>query len=107
MTEFGLVSADAQDSLGIGLVVNAHITVRIEKQTDLVTSEFPVRLAHDDVVGPGAEIRGRTRTIGYRFSPDEFTVQNGDYVLIGLNQLNVVASFTVNDFVVEHFAPQN
>ena len=107
LTEFGLVSADAEHSLRIGLVVNAHVTVRIEEESDLVTSEFPVRLAHDDVVGPGPEIRGRTGAIGYRFSPNELTVQNGDHVLVGLNHLNLVASFSVNDFVVEHFAPQN
>ncbi len=107
LTEFGLVSADAQHSLRIGLVVNAHVTVRVEEQPDLVTSKFPVRLAHDDVVGSSAEIRGRTGAIGYRFSPDEFTVQNGDHVLVGLNHLDLVAGFSVNHFVIEHFAPQN
>lgn len=107
LTEFGLVSADAQHSLRIGLVVDAHVTVRVEEEPDLVTSEFPVRLAHDDVVGASPEIRGRTGAIGHRFSPDEFTVQNGDHVFVGLNHLDLVARFSVNHLVVEHFAPQN
>ena len=107
LAEFGFVSADAQYSFCVHLIVHAHVAVGIEQQADLIPPEFPVRLAHDDVVGARAQIRCRAGTVGHRFRPDEFPAQNWYHVFVGLHDLHFVARFAVDDFVIKYFAPQH
>jgi hypothetical protein len=86
------------------VVVDSDVAVLIEVEAHFIPTKRTICRAHNDVLGAQSEIRAWAVQ---RLHPDEFPVQNGNHVLIGLDHLYFVSSFFVDNFVAENSATEN
>jgi len=108
-TVFGLIHADADDPLGVALVVDADVAVGVEHETDFVASEMTVRFAHDDVLAVSFQVAaaaavGWAHAGGQHRRPDELAADDRHHVLIRLDDLHLVACLALDHLVAQHSA---
>ena len=104
LTITGFVSPYPHDAGIVHVVVDSDVAVLIEVEAHFIAAKRTICRAHNDVLGAQSEIRARAVQ---RLHPDEFPAQNGNHVLIGLDNLYFVSRFLVDNFVAQNSATEN